>query len=96
MLAGSTLNFSQASQVAALEIAIAVLEFPESCVRISGVENITFYRLLDVLSKRFNLHLYRVPLWKPYMLSWRTNEEMFVCLKYWLRTLVHQRHIFFL
>lgn len=24
------------------------------------------------------------PLWKPYILSCRTNDEIFVCLKYWL------------
>lgn len=29
--------------------------------------------------------IHSIPLWKPYMFNWRTNEEMLVCLKYDLR-----------
>ena len=39
--------------------------------------------------------LSNIPLWKPYMLSWRTKEEILVCLKYCLwqhETRIHFDH----
>lgn len=49
MLAGPSLNFSQAGKVTALEIAVTVLEFPESCVRIASMEYVTFCNGLAAL-----------------------------------------------
>ena len=33
---------------------------------------------------RYRRKMYAVPLWKPYIFNWRTNDDIFVCLKYCL------------
>lgn len=38
-------------------------------------------------------HMLYIPLWNPYMFSWRTNDEMFVCLKYCLYERTYERYI---
>lgn len=42
MLAGAALNFTEARKVAALEVAISVLEFPERSIGIASVEDVAF------------------------------------------------------
>ena len=88
----AALDFAQPHQVAAFEAPVAVLEFPQGHVRSAGVEDVIDCARADERAVLAN-YLQECgrggdggnrPLWKPYMLSWRTNDEMFVCLKYWL------------
>lgn len=85
LLAGATLNLAQAGNVAALEVAIAVLEFPECSIGIPSVENVSLCSKLESWWGTRRLRYCVIPLWKPYMFSWRTKDEILVCLKYWLR-----------
>lgn len=84
---GPSLDLPQSHQVPALEAAVAVFEFPQWRVRRPGVENIAH---CATFQHGLRVDVYRLaeclPLWKPYMFNWRTNEEMLVCLKYDLQT----------
>jgi hypothetical protein len=80
---GATLDLAQADQVPALEVPVAVLELPQRSIRGRRVKDVahcstavsTCVVVCDATARD-------VPLWKPYMFSCRTKEEMLVCLKY--------------
>lgn len=77
-------DLPQAIQVSTFEVSTSVLEFPERAIWIASVENVALWKRLSdrVLC---NIHQqFFIPLWNPYMFSWRTNEDIFVCLKYCL------------
>lgn len=42
MLARASLNFTEAGKVAAFEVAISVLEFPECSIGVASVEDVAF------------------------------------------------------
>ena len=81
MARGAALDLAQADKIAALEIAVAVLELPQGRVGRAGVEDVAHCRA-GVNGEGLEGGAVDAPLWKPYMFSWRTNEEMLVCLKY--------------
>lgn len=87
----SSLDLAKPIQITALEIATAMLELPESTIWIASMEDISLCKSY-VRTERHNsrvmglLILEHEPLWKPYMLSCRTKEDIFVCLKYCLPT----------
>jgi hypothetical protein len=84
MSRSSTLDLSKAHEVATLEIAISVLEFPQRRFGGPSVEDVANFGIVSAaISKKWTWC--NRPLWNPYMFNCRTNEEIFVCLKYCLR-----------
>lgn len=43
MSAGTTFDLTETNKIAALEISVAVLEFPEGCFWVTSVEYVAFY-----------------------------------------------------
>ena len=82
MARSSALDLAQSYQIAPFEIAISMLEFPEGRFRVSCVEYIAHCNEVSMTAYIYGRGYWSAPLWNPYMLSWRTNDEMFVCLKY--------------
>jgi hypothetical protein len=77
-----SLDLPQANQISALEVAIAVFELPERGVRGACVEDIAYWTLIRMVFVQVIGSSRDMPLWKPYMFSCRTKDEMLVCLKY--------------
>lgn len=79
MARGATFNFSQSNEVAALEITVAMPEFPKWRIRLAGVEDIANCVAFSICAPRVLGS--PLPLWKPYMFNCRTKDDILVCLK---------------
>lgn len=78
----TTLDLSQANQVTSFEVAVPMLKFPKRRVWRTCMKYIAHCD-----SSQRTLHMVEtgdIPLWNPYIFNCRTNEEIFVCLKYCL------------
>lgn len=83
MSRSSSLDFSQAYKIPALEISISMLEFPQCGIRGAIMKHVINYTQ-RLAGMHLKLHGSFEPLWNPYMFNCRTKEETLVCLKYWL------------
>lgn len=79
----SAFDFSQPYEIAFFEAAVTMLEFPQRRIRRTSMEDIADCDNHQMLEINFGCRRY-VPLWNPYIFNCRTNDEILVCLKYWL------------
>jgi hypothetical protein len=77
-----SLDLPQANQISTLEVAIAVFELPKRGIRGASVEDVAYCSLISMTFVQVIRFVRHTPLWKPYMFSCRTKDEMLVCLKY--------------
>ena len=86
MSAGASLDFAKAQKVAAFEITVAMLELPQGRFGMPSMENVALCIpiVLDKVASRGLGMMRDEPLWNPYIFNCRTNDDMFVCLKYCL------------
>jgi uncharacterized membrane protein (UPF0127 family) len=82
MSRSASLDLPQTNEISALEVAIAVFELPERRIRGACMKDVAHCAWISMVFVQRNDFVRDIPLWKPYMFSCLTKEEMLVCLKY--------------